>query len=57
MKMNEILIRKAKYDDIEQMADININDWKKVYKGIISQKILDNLNREERIQKWQQSFR
>ena len=41
MKMNEILIRKAKYDDIEQMADININDWKKVYKGIISQKILD----------------
>ena len=54
--MNEILIRKAKYDDIEQMADININDWKKVYKGIISQKILDNLNREERIQKWQQSF-
>ena len=52
MKLYEnLIIRKVKYEDIEQIVDINIKDWKKVYKGIIDDEILDNLNREEKIKK------
>ena len=46
---NKILIRKVKYDDIEQIVDINIKDWKKVYKGIIDDEILDKLDRNKKI--------
>ncbi len=50
--MNDVLIRKARYEDIEQIVDININDWKNVYKGIIDDEILDNLDRNKKIEKW-----
>ena len=50
--MKNVLIRKAKYEDIERIVDINIKDWKKVYKGIIDDKILNNLSRDEKIRKW-----
>ena len=50
--MNNVVIRKARYEDIEQIVDININDWKNVYKGIIDDEILDNLDRNKKIEKW-----
>lgn len=53
---NKVIIRKVKYGDIEQIVDINIKDWKKVYKGIIDDEILDNLNREEKIKKWREHY-
>ena len=53
---DNILIRKAKYEDIEQIVDINIEDWKKVYRGIIDDVILDNLNRKEKIEKWKKHY-
>ena len=53
---NKILIRKIKYEDIEQIVDINIKDWKKVYRGIIDDNILDNLNRNEKIEKWKKHY-
>ena len=53
---DKIIIRKVKYDDIESIVDINIKDWRKVYKGIIDDDILDNLNREEKIKKWQKHY-
>lgn len=53
---NKVIIRKIKYEDIEQIVDINIKDWKKVYKGIIDDSILDNLNREEKIEKWRKNY-
>ena len=53
---SEVLIRKVKYEDIEQIVDINIKDWKKVYKGIIDDVILDNLDRNEKIEKWRKSY-
>ncbi len=53
---NKILIRKVKYDDIEQIVDINIKDWKKVYKGIIDDEILDNLDRSKKIEKWKKHY-
>ena len=53
---NKLVIRKVRYEDIEQIVDINIKDWKKVYKGIIDDEILDNLNREEKIKKWREHY-
>ena len=53
---DNLIIRKVKYEDIEQIVDINIKDWKKVYKGIIDDEILNNLNREEKIKKWRKHY-
>ena len=53
---NKILIRKVKYDDIEQIVDINIKDWKKIYKGIIDDETLDNLDRNKKIEKWRKHY-
>ena len=53
---DNLIIRKVKYEDIEQIVDINIKDWKKVYKGIIDDEILNNLNREEKIKKWREHY-
>lgn len=53
---NKLLIRTIKYEDIEQIVDINIKDWKKEYKGIIDDEILNNLNRQEKIKKWKNNF-
>lgn len=53
---NKLVIRKVKYEDIEQIVDINIKDWKKIYKGIIDDEILNNLNREEKIKKWRKYY-
>ena len=53
---DNLIIREVKYEDIEQIVDINIKDWKKVYKGIIDDEILDNLNREEKIKKWREHY-
>ena len=53
---SKILIRKVKYNDIEQIVDINIKDWKKVYKGIIDDEILDNLDRNKKIEKWRKHY-
>lgn len=56
LKHKNIVIRKVKYEDIEQIVNININDWKKVYKGIIDDITLDNLNRNEKIEKWRKHY-
>ena len=53
---NKFLIRTAKYEDIEKIVDINIKDWKKVYKGIIDDNILNNLNKHEKIEKCRKNY-
>lgn len=49
-------IRKIRYEDIEKIVDINIKDWKKVYKGIIDDNTLNNLNKNEKIEKWRKIY-
>ncbi len=53
---SKILIRKVRYEDIEKIVDINIKDWKKVYKGIIDDNTLDNLDRNAKIKKWREHY-
>ena len=51
-----MVIRKIKYKDIEQIVDININDWKIVYKGIIDEDTINNLNRDKKIERWKKTY-
>lgn len=44
-----LVIRNVEKEDIERIADININCWKNCYKGIIDQDILDTIDKTERI--------
>lgn len=46
-----MIIRKMKDEDIEKLVEININVWKKAYKGIIDKDILDNLDKNKKIEK------
>ena len=46
-----MIIRKMKDEDIEKLVEININVWEKAYKGIIDKDILDNLDKNKKIEK------
>ena len=51
-----MLIRKVKYKDIEQIVDIDIKDWKIMYRGIIDDNILKNLDRNKKIEKYKKRY-
>lgn len=51
-----MIIRKMKDEDIEKLVEININAWKKAYKGIIDKDILDNLDKNKKIEKWKNHY-
>jgi len=46
-----MVIRKMDREDIEQVVDINISCWKKIYRGIIDDKYLDLINKSDRVKK------
>lgn len=54
--MENIIIRNIKKDDIPEVVDIQINSWKASYKGIIDDKYLESMNREEKIRKREQDY-
>ena len=47
----EIIIRKARNEDAEAIANIKISGWRTAYKGIIEDDFLDNMNINEEIEK------
>ena len=49
-----MLIRKATYDDIKDMAKVNVDSWRITYKNIIPETYLDSMSyglREKSFQK------
>lgn len=44
-----LVIRNVEEKDIERVADININCWKKCYGGIVEQSVIDSIDKDERI--------
>ncbi|TLS38309.1 GNAT family N-acetyltransferase [Pseudalkalibacillus caeni] len=48
-----MLIRKATSEDYPGIATVHINSWKTTYQGIVASAYLDNLDLEERKQRWQ----
>ena len=49
-------IRKVKEEDIEAIVDIQINGWRKAYKGIVNDEYLDNMDKQEKIKKNRERF-
>lgn len=46
----EIIIRNITEEDIAEVVDIQIRGWQTAYKGIIDEKFLNSMNKEERIE-------
>lgn len=55
--MKDIIIRNIKDEDIPSVVDIQINGWKMAYKGIIDDKYLNSMNRDERIKKRKKDYK
>ena len=55
--MNNIKIRNVTENDLESVVDINIRGWKLAYKGIIDDGFLNNLNREDKLEKRKQDYK
>ena len=47
----DIIIRNARIEDIEAIADIKIDGWRTAYKGIIDDEFLDGMDRDTEINK------
>ncbi|MCR5095044.1 MAG: hypothetical protein K6B72_13835 [Lachnospiraceae bacterium] len=45
---NGIIIRNAEKEDVRQIAEIIVEDWKKAYRGIMDDDFLDSMNVEAR---------
>jgi len=45
---NEIVVRVAKKEDVRQIAEILVEDWKKAYRGIMDNEFLDSMSVDNR---------
>ena len=45
---NEIIIRKARAEDVRAIAEICVEDWQKAYRGIIDSDFLDSMSVDQR---------
>lgn len=55
--MKGIIIRNIEEKDIPSVADIKINGWRTAYTGIIDDKVLNSMNRNERIEKIRRNYK
>lgn len=55
MKM-EVKIRRAQPGDQTGIAHVHVESWRSTYKGIVSDKVLENLSMEEREKSWKQAI-
>jgi ribosomal protein S18 acetylase RimI-like enzyme len=51
-----LTIRKAKIEDAGAIAHVQVESWKTTYAGIVSNVFLTSLNKEERMQSWQEQI-
>lgn len=45
---NEIIVRNAEIEDVRQIAKILVEDWQKVYRGIMDDTFLDSMSVDQR---------
>lgn len=55
--MDKIIIRKAKSEDIEKIANIKVRCWQIAYRNIIADEYLDNMDIEYTIEKNKRIFK
>ena len=56
-KRERMVIREAEREDVRQIAEILVEDWKMAYRGIIDSAFLDSMSVEERYQRELQRYR
>ena len=49
--MNSVVIRNAEIEDVKQISEIVVEDWKIAYKGIIDDDFLESMNAEKQYEK------
>ena len=54
--MENIIIRNVRKEDLPDVVDIQIRGWQTAYKGIIDQKYLDTMSKEERLEKRKKDY-
>lgn len=54
--MDNIIIRNIKKEDLPEVVDIQINGWKTAYRGIIDNKFLDSMDKNERLEQRQKDY-
>ena len=54
--MNELIIRKARIEDIEAISTIKVRAWQTAYRNIIENEYLDNMNIEHTIEENKRKF-
>lgn len=52
MNIDNIIIRNATVDDIEQIVTIKVNGWKNAYDGIVDSSYLNTMSLDEQISKY-----
>jgi ribosomal protein S18 acetylase RimI-like enzyme len=51
-----IQLRQAQFDDYRAIAALHADNWKRTYRGILSDNYLDNEVDDDRIKRWYQRF-
>ena len=54
--MKNIIIRNVKKEDIPEVVDIRITGWQDAYKGIIDENYLNNIDRNENIERIKNNY-
>lgn len=52
----EFIIRNIERKDLRKIAEINVEDWKIFYKGIIDDEFLNSLSAEEKEKRWLENY-
>lgn len=55
--MENIIIRNVNEKDIPSVVDIQVNGWKTAYKGIIDDIILNSMDKDEKIKKYEGNYK
>ena len=50
-EVNGITVRKAEAEDVRQISEICVEDWQKVYRGIIDSEWLDSMSVDKQYEK------
>jgi len=54
LERSVLLIRKAQYEDAEEIARVHISTWRSAYKGLVPDPYLNSLSLQEKKKHWQQ---
>ena len=50
-EVNGITVRKAEAEDVRQISEICVEDWQKVYRGIVDSEWLDSMSVDKQYEK------